>query len=350
MDATIDYYFRGAAFINENSFLNNYSVVNAIKSGTVTGTSATDIVIDSQGSFFNGFYINNSDYSINGLDMVLSGNGGDDFNGWGAGITVKGTGSEVTINRANISSTGALRTAIWAGGTGTLLNVTNSVIETFDADETSSAYTSLIVPMMKRVPWALGLDGNVRATNVLGSASASYSDSIVVSEGWGALSTDSGVSGTNALVVDNVLAGIGYIEEVQSGVTYDATKTVDGVTYGLTMANSGYVTYADQGVVNSYNDVQFYAPDYVIILANGSSSASFTGDTVAVTKRFGAMWHQTDEGTLNLTNGSWTASDIMFLCKSTAGNTATPILNVNGTEMNINERKIIVVFLSAHGK
>ncbi|MDF2512055.1 MAG: hypothetical protein K0S04_1921 [Herbinix sp.] len=331
MTASIDYYFRAAAFIKDGSLLKDYSVSKAIKSGKVTDTKATDVTINSKGSFFNGFYIKGSDYSITNLDMTLLGDGGDDFNGWGAGITVTGLESNVEIDNAKINTKGIIRTAIWAGGEKSTINVKNSVIQAFAGDS-----TDLIVPMLVRVPWALGLEGNIRATNVLGSATANYSDSIVVSESWGALSTDSGVSGTDALFVENVLGGIGYLEVAQAPKKYDAVKTVKGVKYGLTIANSGYVTYADAGVVNHYDNVQFYAPDYIQILASKTSSAYYTGlQTVCVSKRFGAMWHQNQGGALSLIDGSWTTSDIMFLCKSTKGNTATPILTVDRTKLSI---------------
>jgi hypothetical protein len=324
------YYFRSAAFLNNGSLLDSYSVSKAIKSGTVTSTEANDVVINSLGSFFNGFYINDSDYKISNLTMNLEGDGGDDFSGWGAGATITGN-SNVTIDKADITSKGDIRTAIWAGGT-SKLNVTNSVIHTFG----TTADSSLTVPMMKQVPWALGLEGTLRATNVLGGATANYSDSIIVADGWGALSTDSGRKDANALNVSDSLAGIGYIEEAVDGKDYDAVKTVNGIKYGFTIANSGYVTYADSGVINNYEDVQFYAPDYDIILASNTSSANFTGeDTVVVSNRIGAMWHQNKGGTLSLKDGKWTASDIMFLAKSGSANPAYPILTVDGTDLSI---------------
>lgn len=327
------FYITAAAYIVGNEILSDYSVDKAI-SGDYDGDSAENVEIYSDGDFFNGIYLEDCDYSINGLKMVLNGNGGNDFDGWGAGITVKGD-SDVSINNADITSTGAIRTAIWAGGSSTL-NVTNSIVRTYGADTLSQSYEDLTVPMMKHVPWALGLLGNIRATNVLGSATANYTDSIVVSDGWGALSTDSGKTGTNALNADNVFSGIGYIEEYQEGEDYDAVTELNGTKYGFTIANSGYVTYADSGVYNNYNNVKFYAPDYIMILASQTSSANYTGDdTVAVSNRIGAMWHQNKGGTLNLTDGTWSAEDIMFLAKSGSANSSYPILNVDDTTLNL---------------
>ena len=109
---------------------------------------------------------------------------------------------------------------------------------------------------MKRVPFALGMEGTIRATNVLGAGQAIYNNSMIISTGWGALSTDSGTSynntGTYALQVNNSVSGIGTVEVAQAAKKYTATQTVNGVTYGYTMGGSGYVTYADSGVWNKY--------------------------------------------------------------------------------------------------
>lgn len=63
--------------------------------------------------------------------------------------------------------------------------MTNSVISAYESLSTKEEYDALVVPMMKRTPFALGMEGVVRATNVLGSATATYEDSIVVSSRLG---------------------------------------------------------------------------------------------------------------------------------------------------------------------
>lgn len=71
-------------------------------------------------------------------------------------------------------------------------------------------------------------------------AQAIYNNSMIISTGWGALSTDSGTShnntGTYALQVNNSVSGIGTVEVAQAAKKYTATQTVNGVTYGYTMA------------------------------------------------------------------------------------------------------------------
>lgn len=48
--------------------------------------------------------------------------------------------------------------------------MTNSVISAYESLSSQEEYDALVVPMMKRTPFALGMEGVVRATNVLGSA------------------------------------------------------------------------------------------------------------------------------------------------------------------------------------
>jgi hypothetical protein len=230
--------------------------------------------------------------------------------------------AKLTINNARVDTTGVIRTAIWAGGDADL-HVTNSVITANETIDTPEQYNALVVSMMKRTPFALGMEGVVRATNVLGSATALYEDSIVVSSGWGALSTDSGVghdtTGEYALSARNVLGGIGSVEVAQEGKTYDVTKEVNGVLYGFTAQGSGYVAYADSGVWDNFENVQFYTPDYVQIMASSTSSAFYT-DSELHSGRIAFMTQQNAGGLLSVKNSKVYAEDTVMQIKSGAAN------------------------------
>lgn len=71
----------------------------------------------------------------------------------------------MTVDNAVIDTAGVIRTAIWAGGDADL-TVTNSVISAYESLSSQEEYDALVVPMMKRTPFALGMEGVVRATNV----------------------------------------------------------------------------------------------------------------------------------------------------------------------------------------
>jgi LysM repeat protein len=321
-DATqAEYNFRQALLVTDDGINQDASVTDAI-SGTYDAASAKDVTVNSNGAFFNGIYINGANYAIDGLTMNMTGDGGDDFQGWGAGVMTDDD-ADVTINNARINTAGVIRTAVWAGGNSNL-TVTNSVITANESQDTQEEYDALVVCMMKRTPFALGMEGVVRATNVLGAATATYKDSIVTSTGWGALSTDSGTGhdqndGKYALTVSNVLGGIGTVEVAQDGKDYTATKEVNGVTYGYTMAGSGYVAYADSGVWDQFDNVQFYTPDYVQIMASSTSSAFYTNSEL-YSGRIAFMTQQNAGGLLSVKDSTVYAEDTLMQIKSGAAN------------------------------
>ncbi|MDC7126252.1 MAG: hypothetical protein PQJ46_11845, partial [Spirochaetales bacterium] len=349
---TITYFTNTAAWITSEGFLEDYSATSALGDVTYSSSAADGATVDSEGSFFSGFYIDGATYKISDLSMTLNGYGGDDFQGWGAGI-VATNGSNVTVDKAYIDTKGVIRTAIWAGGESSTLAVTNSVIVGHNDDDATpySDDDNYAVPMMEHVPFALGLVGNIRATNVLGSASASYTDSIIVCNSWGTLSTDSGTAGTKALDCSGVLSGIGDLEVADSSTDYTATKTVNGVKYGFTIATlgerSGYVTYADSGVYDIFEDVDFYAPDYIGIIASSSSLIHMKKDCYGYSERIGFLIHQNQgtensgysgySGGLYVNDGKYDVADTFVVIKGGLinGSYTTTNVIVDGAEINL---------------
>ena len=106
---------------------------------------------------------------------------------------------------------------------------------------------------MESAPWMLAIDGNVRATNLLGNNSiAAYVNSSVISETWGALSTDSG-----------------------SNCTLVAVNSVVGQT-----GNDGYGTYVIGNATEYLLGTQFDVGSYASIFTGGSATY---GDSDAAT-------------------------------------------------------------------
>ncbi|MCF0142107.1 MAG: hypothetical protein HUJ75_01890, partial [Parasporobacterium sp.] len=329
--------FRQALYVTDGAIQANASVTDAIQGGTYTDTSAEGVTVRSDGPFFNGIYIHNSDYSIKDLTMSMTGDGGNDFGGWGAGVMSDGT-SKLTIDGAVINTAGVIRTAVWAGDDSEL-TVKNSVISAYESPDTQEEYDALVPPMMKRVPFALGLEGVVRATNVLGAATAAYEDSIVVSSGWGVLSTDSGRghdqnNNKYALNIKNVLAGIGTVEMAAEGKEYTATKEVNGVKYGFTANGSGYVAYADSGVWDQFDNVEFYSPDYVQIMASQNSSA-FYKNSQLYSDRIMIMTQQNAGGLISIEDSKADVKDTFVQIKSGAANKGYTDVYVSNTEVNV---------------
>ena len=313
---------RIGAYINNGKVEADASVLDAVK-GTVTDTEAVDVVINSQNDEFSGILVDgDSEYTVKNAKITLNGHGKDDFAGTSAGLAVRGNAT-LTVENADIDTTGSIRTAIWAGGNSKLL-VKNSRIVGRDGDDLDFEYS-----MMNEVPWVLGLKGNLRSTGLLATAQATYLNSYVEAENWGALSTDSN----------------------QVGATLTAINT-EAVISG----ESGYASYADQQVQNYYYGSTLKAPDMGLIVAAGQCGAVFGAATeenvgselyaqipadrqnaksVVESGSFGVMWHKNQNGVVDVREGTiFNTGETAFLIKSDVAQTAYPVLKVDNSEIN----------------
>jgi hypothetical protein len=279
MGVNQDYHYRAAIVVEDGKYVAAKSVASAATVGTVTDTEAKDVKITSVGDSFNGIIVRGdakSSYSIINPVISLTGNGTNDFAGFGAGIMTDGN-AEVTVDNAKINNTGAVRTAIWVGGN-SVTKVNNSEIETHSGTlpkdyswswakggPTDGKY------VMMEVPWMLGIIGNNRATTVVGGGTAYYNNSHIKVQNWGALSTDA-VRGAK------LFANKSHIEAVESG----------------------YGAYAD-GADDSFSGCTFDVHDYGLIIAGGTGH--FTDATVVNSGRFGVMSHS-GSGTITIDKGS----------------------------------------------
>ena len=186
-----NYNFRTAVYIENGKYIAGKSVTAAIASGAVIDASATDVKITSVGEKFNGIMVTGdarSAYSIINPVISLTGNGANDFVGYGAAIMTDGK-AEVTIENARINNTGAARTAVFVGGD-SITKVNNSYIEVHNGILPADYEFSVAPGKMMEVPWMLGTKGNLRATNLAGNGTAYYENTHIKAQGWGCLSSD----------------------------------------------------------------------------------------------------------------------------------------------------------------
>ncbi len=326
------FYYTAAAYIGDGVYDVAKSVEAAQIAGEITDTEANGLVVDSQGDYFSGLYINNSDYVINDADINLVGAAGDDFNGWGHGIVVLGT-SNVDVNSSYIYGTGVLRSGLFASGNA-LVNVNDSVIITEnDNDEipydTEDNYAT---PMMQQCPFGLGITGNIRATLACGAGCNNFTNSLVVSDGWAVLSTDSGRAGTTALVSNASVAVVGqaYAEETEG---CDFEYGVDGRTWHVDVGEygeeSGYIAYADAGVLDYAYGSAWYSPDYLGIITTGT--IAMADDSYGYAGRIGFMSHSgggtSGHGTLTLSDSSFDIQDIFAVTQLSGTYTTTTTID-----------------------
>ena len=267
------FYYTAAAYVGEEGYDAAKSAAAAQIQGEITDTEANGLVVDSQGDYFTAVYVKDAEYAINDASINLVGHGGDDFNGWGAGVVALGS-SVVDINRSYIYGTGVLRSGVFASGSA-VVNVNDSVIITEnDPDEipydTEDNYAT---PMMQQCPFGLGITGNIRATIACGSGCNNFTNSLVVSDGWAVLSTDSGRSGATALVSNAMVAAVGQASKEEIA-TADFTYDVNGETWYVDVGEygeeSGYIAYADAGVLDYAYGSAWYSPDYLGIITTGT--------------------------------------------------------------------------------
>ena len=273
------YRYRAAIDVENGKYVADKSVAAAVVGGTVTDASAKDVKITSAGDKFNGNIVKGdakSSYSIINPVISLTGNGGNDFAGFGAAIMTDGK-AEVTVENAKINNTGVVRTAVWVGGD-SVARINNSDIEVRNGTMPKNYGWSWTKggggtsgDVMMEVPWMLGLTGNCRATTVVGNGTAYYNNTHIKAQSWGCLSTDA-------------------CKNVKLFVTNCRIETVE----------SGYGSYAD-GSSNTFSGSKFDVNDYGLIIAGGSGH--FTDGNVVNSGRIGVMSHM-GSGTVTIDKGS----------------------------------------------
>ncbi len=256
-----NYNFRTAVYIENGKYIAGKSVAAAVAEGAVTDTSATDVKITSVGEKFNGIMVTGDtkySYSISNPVISLTGNGANDFVGYGAAIMTDGK-VEVIIENARITNTGAVRTAVFVGGD-SITTVNNSYIEVHDGTLPAGYEFSVAPGKMMEVPWMLGTKGNLRATNLAGNGIAYYNNTHIKAQGWGCLSSDN--VGTSPKIY--------------------ATKCTIETT------ESGYGAFSLGTNLSTFSNCVFNVKDYGIISQDGDGV--FTDGTVVNSDRFGAMY------------------------------------------------------------
>ncbi len=330
------YYFRQSLLVDNGKIVDEASVTETIANGTYNEHGADSVTVHADGAHFNGILIDNgTKYEIKNSKIYSYGDGGDDLAGWGASIMADNK-SKLEIKDTYIETAGAIRCGLYVDNT-SVANVTDTVIYTKETLDTYEEFANLVPAMMKRVPFALGMEGTVRSLNVMADGQGIFKDSIIVSTGWGAISCDSGtaydICGTYCLDCENVLSGIGTLEIAEDGKEYTAVKEINGKKYGFTVCGSGYVTYADSGVHNRYKNVEFYSPDYIQIMGSGRSGSTYE-DSYLYAEHNAFMTQQSAGGTYELIGTTVDTTDALLQIKSGAANTGFSNIILDNSKIN----------------
>jgi hypothetical protein len=182
--------FRQAIYLDNTGVVAAKSVLPAAGNYTYSNGILTGAKITSVGENFNGIFVRGGTHTIKDAVIDFTGNGGDDFAGFGAAVMATSAGTTLILDGAKIKTRGVVRTAVVATRNSTVI-VKNSTLETMNGILPADYVPNVELGKMKAVPWMLGLSGNCRATNLLGTnTTATYINSSISSESWGVLSAD----------------------------------------------------------------------------------------------------------------------------------------------------------------
>jgi hypothetical protein len=233
--------FRQAIYLDGSGVVAEKSVLAAAGGYTLLNGTLSGARIKSRGESFNGIYVAGGTYTVKSANIDFTGNGGNDFAGYGAAIMAAGPDTTLVVDGATIRTQGVIRTAAVADK-GAHLVVKNSLLEAKAGTLPSDYIPNSALGTMKNVPWMLGLVGNNRATNLLGdNSTAAYINSSLSADEWGVLSVDA--SQNTRLTAIN------------------STVRVSG--------KSGYGTYSIGNSTNSFYGSSISAPDYGAIVVGG---------------------------------------------------------------------------------
>lgn len=169
--------FRTALTVENGEVSAEKCIPELLSAAEVTNSGVSGLRVDGCSEDLNVVVVDGGEYVIDGLGMKLDGDGGNDFIGKGAGVTVVGK-SNVTINNADFDLRGVTRCAIHVGGESSV-TVNDSRIINMSPPTTKM-----------RAAWMLGLDGTNRLTQLTDSGSVTYNRCDMRSNGWGVLSVD----------------------------------------------------------------------------------------------------------------------------------------------------------------
>ncbi|MGW0947999.1 hypothetical protein ACWD4O_36360 [Streptomyces sp. NPDC002623] len=311
--------FRQAIYVDADGVDEAKSVPSDVRGGTVTDTAASDITLLSNGEAFNGVYVTGGgSYTLTDPKIAFDGNGRCDFIGYGASVVGTGAGTRLVLDGATISNVGVVRTAVIADASANVI-VKNSTLHCADGvvpDEYPTAGTG-DTRYMITVPWMLGLSGNVRTTNLLGaSTKASFINSSISSEKWGALSVDGGsyctLTAINSTIANTGGQGygsyaIGNVTEHFLGCTFDVGDYA--LIHWGASAHYGNSTAAAVAALNTSLELG---------LTSAELSALTEKPTVVNAGRFMVLWYAA--GSVAIDGGTEVnTGETTFMCKAVAG-------------------------------
>lgn len=285
--------YRTALYVKNGEIVPERSAQSALMGGEYDAKSLKNVRVRSDGDRFNALIVENGEYEVENLDIVMNGNGGNDFSGWGSGMLFAGE-AKAEVRNLRVRNHGVIRNAVTVADHAEV-TFRNADINCIGGTAEEQKRLREETGNMSGVPWVLGLRGTNRATNIVGSGTASYIDSKIRAEGWGALSTDG-------------------VDMPKNFGDYCVRMNVVGSEVEIT-GESGYGSYSIGACRNTFDNCRVRVPDYALIAANEYAACDFINGTTVDSGRFGLMWHGNQHGEAVIENAVFNTGLTAFLVK-----------------------------------
>ena len=200
---------------------------------------------------------------LNDYVIDMAGVGTNDMGGFGAAVYVSDN-AVAELNNFRVITRGPGRGTVFTRFAG---DVTVN-------DSTIYAVSDPTLQTMQGCPPGLFLEGKVRATNAVGASSATYNNSIVISQGWGALSTDSDDLYTDWSNPTQLHINDSYIAVLTSGYGAYSDGGAQDYFTGSVIDVPDYAAVETGGGVVSYDGCYINAGEYAVMTHSGNSKGS----------------------------------------------------------------------------
>ena len=270
-----DYAYDAALYVTAEGISLDQSSAGRVSAGTYDADSAENIVINDSESGHNGILVYNMNYAVTGAEitMLTEADGTDtcDFSGKGTAIAAFGSDANVTVTDSTIHTSGVATMPIFADD-GATVTIRSSVLRsdggTLSADYLNTPSQTLMVAP----PWILGIMGNARCSNMMGTnTTTNVIDSETSAGAWAVLSTDAGNNMAlniynSSLTLNNADESAAAALQAEGGQISETLDNPYTVNYG-----SGYGTYVIGNASETFAGAQVNVGTYATIFTGGSA-------------------------------------------------------------------------------
>ena len=237
--------YRTALYVDAEGVREEYSVTEAVAGGTYNGTSASGIAVTGESDTFSALVVEGVPYTLEDAQILMNsasaGGNTNDFTGLGAAVSAYGAGTLLEITDSSIETSGVVKPALYISG-GADVIIRNSRLAALGGTVYDTYLSNANQTSMIGAPWHLGINnalGNSRCVNLMGSGTTEVViDSEVYAAGWGGLSVDDG----SYMRMDIINTEV----DVEEGYGAFAIAQVTENYYGTTM-NAGVLDFIMMG-------------------------------------------------------------------------------------------------------